>query len=223
MKKFHQWLIGISLIGMLVSGIASASFTGTAAGGVAASALLDYFRLAGANIATGLNRFQGVTQMENDVVVVNASTTANERRGVDATNDEVASFCLTNADGATKDYCMSSRNSLLFLEGSTGTDLYGTANGSSIILAADSIQSRAWMAPNGVTLFSTANQSPPSPAMPSGIMVGSNAQNAATFLVDATNDWSKHLPIAAPAASECDSADEKGRLYFDSTANEFKF
>ena len=54
-------------------------------------------------------------------------------------------------------------------------------------------------------------------------MVGSNLLSAATFSVDTTNDFTKHLSISAPAASECDSATEKGRLYFDDTANEFKF
>ena len=55
------------------------------------------------------------------------------------------------------------------------------------------------------------------------LTVGSNTRAASTFLVDATNDWTKHLPITAPAATECDAAVEKGRMYYDDTANEFKY
>ena len=203
-------------MGMLISGVASASFTGNSGS------------LSISSVITGLTGIFAKLDVENtfdegQLINKSGTTTPNERRGVNVTHNQVSSYCLSNSDGATKDYCLSSKDSLIVLEGSTGGDLYGTASAASAFLVGDSIQSRLWLAPNGVSMFSTANNTPPSPAMPSGIMVGSNAQNAATFLVDATNDWTKHLPIAAPAASECDAADEKGRMYFDSTANAFKY
>lgn len=195
-------------------------------GGVSASTLLGYFKLSAANIATGLNRFQGVTQFELDVYTDNNSSVNNERRGINMTNTEAASVCLENADGSPKDYCMTSQGTLFKLEGSTGgagSELYGTATAGVLGLQFDSISARTWISPAGVALVASTSASPPTPAMPSGFMVGSNVRSAATFLVDSTNDWVKHLPITAPAASECDDVTEKGRMFYDSAADVFKF
>lgn len=227
MKKFHQWLIGISLMGMLVSGIASASFQGGSVAGVSAADLLDYFKLTAANVATGLNRFTGQTQLEgptiatNDVKVDITDTATNGvRRGVEIKNNEVGSMCIGPSDGQSRSYCLSSNLGVVKLEGGSGT-LYDTNTAAHVGLqwnyggAAPSMM----LNQGGTVSVAAGNFLVPETAL----TVGSNTRAASTFLVDATNDWTKHLPIAAPAAGECDAAAEKGRLYFDSTANEFKY
>mgnify|MGYP003645141787 CR=1 FL=1 len=166
MKKFHQWLVGISLVGMLLSGIASASFT-----------------------------FSGIR----------VQTT------------ERASYCLGPSDGSSSEFCMSGGNTLM-LHGSSAA-LYDQTSTGNVTLLSDSVQNRHWFAPTGSFVVAGGQQ----PPIESAFMVGSNLNNAATFLADTTNDWIKVLPISAPAATECDEADERGRIYYDSGTDKLKY
>lgn len=214
-----------TLSAFLISGaLVAQSIEGGSVAGVSASTLLDYFKLTGANIATGLNRFTGQTQLEgltlmtNDVSIDNqAALTGGLYSGMRVQTTERASICIGPSDGQTREFCMSG-GSVLQLHGAN-SDIYDSASTGNITLMSDSGLNRHWFAPTGSIVVAGGQQ----PPIESAFMVGSNLLSAATFSVDTTNDWSKHLPISAPAASECDSADEKGRLYFDSTANEFKF
>ena len=226
MKKFHRWLIGISLIGMLVSGIASASFKGGTVGGVSAATLLNYFYLPGNNTATGSNVFAALTQFAGPVLAVNdiesditGTVTNNQRRGYHVRHNEAGSVCLGPSDGVNKSFCLSNQGGLGKFEAQSGV-LYGTATSASIGFAMDYLGGgRMSLAPTGVTSIGAGTTT----AADTTLTVGSNTRAAATFLVDATNDWTKHLPISAPAASECDAATEKGRMYYDSTSDEFKY
>ena len=125
---------------------------------------------------------------------------------------------MTSSDGSTKTYCMTSANSLLYLEGQTSA-IFGTNTGAGAAMAYDVINNRVWLAPFGSVVVASANTNVPDTTF----MVGSNVRTGATFLVDATNDWIKLLPIAAPAATECDDAAEKGRIYYDSGTDKIRF
>ena len=136
--------------------------------------------------------------------------------GIRLQTTERVSLCLGPSDGFSKEFCLSG-GGLLQLHGSNGSHYDGTVTGNQV-LASDPGLNRHWWAPTGNTVMVGGTGTPET-----SFMVGSHLRNAATFLADTTNDWTKHLPISAPAAGECDSADEKGRMYFDSTANEFKY
>jgi hypothetical protein len=191
---------------MLLSGIASASFTGSSPMGVSAADLLDYAKLAVTNLFTK-------DQTINDPEVLAGGTFS----GIRVQTTERASYCLGPSDGATREFCMSGGNTLM-LHGSS-SDLYDNAATGTVTLISDSTQNRHWFAPSGSAVIAGGQSSP----IGSAFMIGSHLNDTATFLVDTTNDWMKLLPITAPAATECDEAVERGRIYYDSGTDKLKY
>lgn len=129
---------------------------------------------------------------------------------------ERASYCLGPSDGQSNEFCISG-GSVFQIHGSGG-DLYDGAVTGNQILEAQPQLSRVWLGRTSSVVIAGGGGVPDL-----NVGIGGATKATATLEIDTTNDWTKHLSISAPAASECDSADEKGRLYFDDTANEFKF
>mgnify|MGYP003142561738 CR=1 FL=1 len=211
----------------MFSSVAVATIELTFPGGVTAATLLDYFKLDGANTATGLNVFQNTTQFEGDTIAthdvmvhIDDTVAGGVRRGVEVKNNEVGSFCAGPSDGQLRSYCFSQSNGVLKLEGGNGT-LYDTATSSHVGLQFNFGGAAPSMMLNqgGTVSIGAGNFLVPEAAL----TVGSNTRTASTFLVDTTNDWIKLLPIAAPAATECDAADEKGRIYYDSGTDKIRY
>ena len=211
MKKFNTFIIAFTFAALTTATVSFATFEGgrnsLSIDAVIAALAGTYAELGVANI------FQQDQQIEK----LDIATPA-ERRGLNIQSNEAGSLCITDADGSTKDFCITSKFGAFYVEGSTSA-MYGQAGAADIGLIFDSIGARTWISPLGSATVAAGTTSPPD----TSFHVGGNTRTNSTFLVDATNDWTKHLPIAAPASTECDSADEKGRLYFDSTANAFKY
>ena len=215
MKKFHRWLIGISLCGIFISGIASANFRGTggdSAGGGGLTLAQIITGITGIFAKLDLTNTFVKDQKINDADVLAGGTYS----GMRLQTTERASYCLGPSDGQVKEFCFSGGN-LLQIHGSNGSIYDGIVTGNQV-LASDPGLNRHWWAPTGNTVMVGGTGTPET-----SFMVGSHQRTASTFLVDTTNDWTKHLPISAPAAGECDDAAEKGRMYYDSTSDEFKY
>ena len=191
----------------LFSGVVVAEITGSGIRGISA-AIADgiYARLDATNLFVK-------DQTINDPEVLTGGTFS----GVRVQTTERVSVCLGPSDGLTREFCMSG-GSTLMLHGSSGS-LYDGASTGNVTLQSDSSTNRHWFAPSGSAVFGGGQQ----PPIESAFMVGSNLNNAATLLVDTTNDWIKVLPITAPAATECDEADERGRIYYDSGTDKLRY
>lgn len=213
MKKLNTLIIAFCFSALTVASVSFATFEG-GGGGISLADVIAAISGQFAQIPV-VNEF---TQGQK----INKSGTATNgvRQGLEIRHNEVGSMCIGPSDGQTRSYCFSSNLGVLKLEGGSGT-LYDTNTAAHVGLQWNYGGAAPSMMLNqaGTTSVAAGNFLVPETAL----TVGSNTRTASTFLVDATNDWTKHLPIAAPAASECDAAAEKGRLYFDSTANEFKF
>ena len=202
-KKILSLFIGA----VLFSGVAVAEISGPGLKGITqAVADLLYARLASTNTFTK-------DQKINDPEALAGGTFS----GMRLQTTERASYCLGPSDGQTREFCLSG-GSTVMLHGSNG-DLYDGASTGNVTLQSDSSTNRHWFTPSGSMVVGGGQQ----PPIEAAFMVGSNLLNAATFVVDTTNDITKHLPISAPAATECDEAAEKGRMYYDSTADAFKY
>lgn len=188
---------------ILTSTVALATISGGGGGGGLTQAIADtlYARLAATNI---FSRDQKI----NDDEVLAGGTYS----GMRLQTTERASYCIGPSDGSTAEHCLSG-GATVFLHGVFGDIYDGTTTGNKVFEAQPGLN-RHWWAPTGSTVMVGGTGTPES-----AFMVGSHQDTAASFLVDTTNDWTKQLPITAPASTECDSSDEAGRLFFDSTSN----
>lgn len=146
-----------------------------------------------------------------------ADSTSNIYNGLKITNDQYPAICLGPTTAWNRQACFSSGPTLK-LHGLGGT-LYDTTTTGNKALEYDVQNRRLWLANNGVTNIGNTSTS----ASETTLTVGGNSRTTATFLVDATNDWTKQIKITAPAASECDAEDEGGRLFFDDTSEGYRF
>jgi len=210
MKKFHQWLIGISLIGMLVSGVASASFSGGGGGGLSITEIIT-------GITGIFAKLDETNTFVKDQKINDADSLAGGTySGMRLQTTERASYCLGPSDGQNNEFCISG-GSLFQIHGAGGPLYDGAVTGNQIIEAQPQL-SRVWLGRTSSVVIAGGGGVPDL-----NVGIGGSTKATATLEIDTTNDWTKHLSISAPAASECDDATEKGRLYFDDTANEFKF
>ena len=207
MKKLNTFIIAFCFAALTVASVSFATFEG---GGGSSVSLVDYAKKTLENTFT-----------KGQLIHKTDSTVAGERRGLEIKNNEAGSLCLGPSDtpSDTKSFCFTNSGGLGKLEGQLGT-LYGTGSAASTGFAFDSLSNgRMSIAPSGVTSIGAATTT----AANVTLTIGSNTEAAATFAVDATNDWTKHLPIAAPAASECDESDERGRMYYDGTSDVYRY
>jgi hypothetical protein len=204
MKKINTFIIAFCLAGIMTASVSYATFEG---GGASLGTITALFaKLDVTNLFTK-------DQTINDPEVLAGGTFS----GVRVQTTERASYCLGPSDGSTREYCMSGGNTLM-LHGSAGS-LYDGPSTGTVTLISDSSTNRHWYAPSGSIVMAGGSASP----IGSAFMIGSNINNAATFIVDTTNDWMKLLPITAPAATECDEADERGRIYYDSGTDKLRY
>ena len=191
----------------LFSGVVVAEITGPGIRGLS-EAIADgiYARLDATNLFVK-------DQKINDPEVLAGGTFS----GMRLQTTERASYCLGPSDGWTREFCLSG-GAVVMLHGK-GSDLYDGAATGTQILVSDATTNRHWYAPTGSLVVAGGGSAP----IGSAFMVGSNVNNAATLLVDTTNDWIKILPITAPAATECDEADERGRIYYDSGTDKVRY
>ena len=204
MKKTSLFIIAFCLSSVLVASASFATFEGGS--GLSYGSLVGYAQLALTNIFTK-------DQKINDPEVLAGGTFS----GVRLQTTERASYCIGPSDGQTREFCLSG-GSTVMLHGSNG-DLYDGSSTGNVTFQSDSSTNRHWFTPSGSMVVGGGQQ----PPIESAFMVGSNLNNAATLLVDTTNDWMKLLPISAPAATECDAADERGRIYYDSGTDKLKY
>jgi len=204
MKKINTFIIAFCFAALTAASVSYATFEGGT--GISFGTLADYAKLSLTNIFTK-------DQKINDPEVLTGGTFS----GVRVQTTERASYCLGPSDGFTREFCLSG-GATVMLHGSGGS-LYDGASTGNVTLVSDSSLERHWFAPSGSMVVAGGQQ----PPIGSAFMVGSNLNNAATLLVDTTNDWIKILPISAPAATECDAADERGRIYYDSGTDKIRY
>lgn len=204
MNKMNTLIIAISLAGILTASVSYATFEG---GGTSLGTISALF----AKLDV-LNTFS-----KSQKVNVTDETLGGIYTGVRVQTNERASVCIGPSDGTPYEYCFSGGNTLDLHGNATGI-WNGNTRGNRVISASPWLE-RYWFAPSGSAVFGGGVQ----PPIESAFMVGSNLNNAATLLVDTTNDWIKVLPISAPAATECDAADERGRIYYDSGTDKLKY
>ena len=215
MKKFHRWLIGISLCGIFISGIASANFRGTGGDSAGGGGLTL------AQIITGITGIFAKLDVTNTFVKdqkINDPTAlaGGTYSGVRLQTTERASYCLGPSDGFSNETCLS--GGALFQIHGRDSDVYDTGVTGTVTLAAQPKFDRVWIGPTGSTIIGGGTGAPNV-----SFGVGSPSEALATLAVDTTNDWIKLLPISAPAGTECNSAAERGRMFYDSADDHFYF
>ncbi|QDP58259.1 MAG: hypothetical protein Unbinned1446contig1004_46 [Prokaryotic dsDNA virus sp.] len=210
MRKFQTWLIGIALCGVLVSSVSFASFTGGSGGGLSISAII--------NGITGIfAKLDASNTFITDQKIVDPDILAGGTySGMRLQTTERASYCLGPSDGSNAEFCISGGN-LFQIHGAGGPLYDGAVTGTQIITAQPQL-GRVWLAPASSIVIAGGQGIPDL-----NVGIGGSTKATATLEIDTTNDWIKILPISAPAATECDDAAEKGRIYYDSGTDKVRY